>query len=262
MALKLLVLGFVKAYQKLISPLFPATCRYYPTCSNYAVQAIEMHGAFKGSAMSIARIIRCNPFVSGGVDKVPDHFMLHRNPDTINHIYLGDGMTIDPNDEIVESDELNRTIARVEPKMVIKDEPLDAVAELKEIVDISERSIEVLPDAYMAMNQRELLSRRFYSSEETLLEQRDFHFYHIIKNSKSEAYFAHVHPSPIHKDYQSGCAVCCFLDQNTGYIETNSPLLEETFKKARGISQKDLKERNALLLDYLLFLESTPHDSH
>lgn len=76
---KLLIKG-VHGYQRRISPLFPPTCRYYPTCSNYMVGAIEKHGALKGSLMGTARILRCQPFVKGGYDPVPEKFTLLRNP--------------------------------------------------------------------------------------------------------------------------------------------------------------------------------------
>ncbi|WP_203639855.1 membrane protein insertion efficiency factor YidD [Levilactobacillus wangkuiensis] len=69
----------VRGYQRWISPLFPPSCRYYPTCSNYMLQALAKHGALKGGLMGIARILRCHPFVRGGVDPVPDHFTLKRN---------------------------------------------------------------------------------------------------------------------------------------------------------------------------------------
>ncbi|MDV7719890.1 membrane protein insertion efficiency factor YidD [Pediococcus ethanolidurans] len=78
--MKSLFLMFVRAYQKFISPLFPPSCRYYPTCSNYMVGALKKHGAFKGTLMGIARILRCNPFVKGGYDPVPNYFTLKRNP--------------------------------------------------------------------------------------------------------------------------------------------------------------------------------------
>lgn len=77
--MKKIFIGFIRGYQKLISPLFPPSCRYYPTCSNYAVQAIQKHGAIKGSIMGVARILRCHPFVKGGYDPVPDSFQIHRN---------------------------------------------------------------------------------------------------------------------------------------------------------------------------------------
>lgn len=69
----------VHGYQRFISPLFPPSCRYYPTCSNYTIQAIQKHGSFKGILMGMARILRCHPFVKGGYDPVPDHFSLKRN---------------------------------------------------------------------------------------------------------------------------------------------------------------------------------------
>ncbi|GEO73800.1 putative membrane protein insertion efficiency factor [Levilactobacillus namurensis] len=69
----------VRGYQRWISPLFPPTCRYYPTCSTYMLQALAKHGALKGGLMGLARILRCHPFVHGGVDPVPDHFTLRRN---------------------------------------------------------------------------------------------------------------------------------------------------------------------------------------
>lgn len=63
---------FIKFYQRRISPLFPPKCKYYPTCSNYAVTAIERFGLFKGGLLAVWRILRCNPFSSGGVDLVPE----------------------------------------------------------------------------------------------------------------------------------------------------------------------------------------------
>jgi len=60
----------IKLYQKIISPLFPPSCRFYPTCSEYSVQAFRKYGVFKGGAKSIWRILRCNPFNKGGYDPV------------------------------------------------------------------------------------------------------------------------------------------------------------------------------------------------
>ncbi|MBO2945143.1 membrane protein insertion efficiency factor YidD [Paenibacillus sp. F411] len=61
----------IHLYRKVISPLKPATCRFYPTCSQYALEAIEVHGALKGSVLAAKRIGRCHPFHPGGVDLVP-----------------------------------------------------------------------------------------------------------------------------------------------------------------------------------------------
>ena len=61
----------IRFYQICISPLFPATCRFYPTCSTYTLQAIKKHGPFKGLFLGIKRISRCHPFHEGGYDPVP-----------------------------------------------------------------------------------------------------------------------------------------------------------------------------------------------
>jgi uncharacterized protein len=58
----------IKFYQKFISPLFPSSCRFYPTCSQYAVEALQKYGIIKGTFKSIWRILRCNPFNKGGYD--------------------------------------------------------------------------------------------------------------------------------------------------------------------------------------------------
>ncbi|MGO4942894.1 membrane protein insertion efficiency factor YidD [Ruoffia tabacinasalis] len=74
-----MILLSINGYQKGISSLFPPSCRYYPTCSHYAVDVIEKHGAAKGSLMGAALIMRCHPFVKGGYDPVPSTFSLKRN---------------------------------------------------------------------------------------------------------------------------------------------------------------------------------------
>jgi putative membrane protein insertion efficiency factor len=61
----------IRGYQVALSPLLPPACRYYPTCSNYAVQAIEKYGALRGGWMAARRIGRCHPFAPGGYDPVP-----------------------------------------------------------------------------------------------------------------------------------------------------------------------------------------------
>lgn len=67
-----MILFFIRLYQALISPLFPPnTCRFYPTCSAYAIDAVSKYGSRKGVWMAIKRIFKCHPFNPGGYDPVP-----------------------------------------------------------------------------------------------------------------------------------------------------------------------------------------------
>ncbi|MBN2516282.1 MAG: membrane protein insertion efficiency factor YidD [Deltaproteobacteria bacterium] len=68
--MKKLFIFFIKFYQTVISPLFPTSCRFYPTCSEYAVTAITRYGPFKGSFLGLKRILRCHPLNPGGYDPV------------------------------------------------------------------------------------------------------------------------------------------------------------------------------------------------
>ncbi len=77
--MKKLLLSLIRFYRKRISPLFPPTCRYYPTCSTYALEAIEKHGAFKGFLMALWRLLRCNPLFPGGYDPVPEPKEKHKH---------------------------------------------------------------------------------------------------------------------------------------------------------------------------------------
>ena len=65
-----MILAAIRLYQRRISPLLPRRCRYHPTCSAYAVQAIESFGILRGSVLAVWRILRCNPFSHGGHDPV------------------------------------------------------------------------------------------------------------------------------------------------------------------------------------------------
>jgi putative membrane protein insertion efficiency factor len=65
------LIGFVRFYQIALSPLLPASCRYYPSCSAYAIEALDRHGALHGTWLAVRRIARCHPFHAGGYDPVP-----------------------------------------------------------------------------------------------------------------------------------------------------------------------------------------------
>lgn len=69
--LQWLLLGLIRFYQRAISPYLPPCCRYTPTCSQYALEAVKKYGPFKGGYLALRRILRCNPFHPGGYDPVP-----------------------------------------------------------------------------------------------------------------------------------------------------------------------------------------------
>jgi putative membrane protein insertion efficiency factor len=66
-----LLVMLVRGYQVALGPLLPSACRYYPSCSVYAIEALERHGALRGSWLTIRRLARCHPFHPGGYDPVP-----------------------------------------------------------------------------------------------------------------------------------------------------------------------------------------------
>ena len=70
--MKRAILKMIRFYQTAVSPLFPSRCRFIPTCSQYAKEAIERFGAGRGGWMAFKRILRCNPFCKGGFDPVPE----------------------------------------------------------------------------------------------------------------------------------------------------------------------------------------------
>ncbi|CAD5912244.1 Putative membrane protein insertion efficiency factor [Planktothrix agardhii] len=69
--IKTLLITLIRGYRLLISPLFPPVCRFHPTCSQYAIEAIETFGIVSGSWLALKRILRCHPYHPGGYDPIP-----------------------------------------------------------------------------------------------------------------------------------------------------------------------------------------------
>ncbi|HYJ66842.1 MAG TPA: membrane protein insertion efficiency factor YidD [Nocardioidaceae bacterium] len=69
--MKYVLIGLLKAYRAVISPLYGDVCRYYPSCSAYALEAVTTHGAVRGSVLTVRRLVRCHPWAAGGLDPVP-----------------------------------------------------------------------------------------------------------------------------------------------------------------------------------------------
>ncbi|QWF71198.1 membrane protein insertion efficiency factor YidD [Methylomonas paludis] len=70
--MRILLIALIKAYKYFISPLLGPTCRFYPSCSSYGLEAIQLHGAANGSYLTIRRLLKCHPFHEGGIDPVPE----------------------------------------------------------------------------------------------------------------------------------------------------------------------------------------------
>jgi putative membrane protein insertion efficiency factor len=66
-----LLVWLLRGYQLLVSPMFGPSCRFYPSCSNYAIEALKLHGAARGSWLAVRRVCRCHPWTAGGLDPVP-----------------------------------------------------------------------------------------------------------------------------------------------------------------------------------------------
>lgn len=79
MTARTVLIGLLRTYKRFISPLLPPACRFYPSCSEYAMQAVELHGVLRGAGLALRRLARCHPFSKGGYDPVP------RGPELTGH---------------------------------------------------------------------------------------------------------------------------------------------------------------------------------
>jgi len=68
---KLLFINIIKIYQRFVSPFFPSSCKFSPSCSKYGIEAINKYGVLKGSVLTVKRILKCNPWSKGGFDPIP-----------------------------------------------------------------------------------------------------------------------------------------------------------------------------------------------
>lgn len=76
----MLLIGLLKVYQYLISPLLGPRCRFWPSCSNYAIEALRLHGPARGGWLALKRIAKCHPWHAGGIDPVPPCADCHESP--------------------------------------------------------------------------------------------------------------------------------------------------------------------------------------
>jgi uncharacterized protein len=72
--MRVVLIALIRGYKYLISPILGNNCRFYPSCSTYAMEAIKRHGVFVGVYLATRRLLKCHPFHEGGIDPVPEHF--------------------------------------------------------------------------------------------------------------------------------------------------------------------------------------------
>lgn len=244
--MKKILMKLIRFYQKHISPATQPTCRYHPTCSSYALEAVDKHGALKGGIMSSARILRCNPFVEGGVDKVPDYFTVRRNPENIGEQYLPNYLL--PVDSEIKS-EIQELIKKHKEQLIISKKLPDPLKILKELADLEELSIQDLKNEFL---------------EEELVYLEDIQ---VLPKSLSEnyAYFT-LSNHPINKKYletihsydqgiQLGEDHPLLVVEKTGIWYTNLPILMNHFLIHRGVTEEDLENNSYYLWMVLKAIE-------
>lgn len=233
--MKKILTGPIRFYQKHISPATPPSCRYHPTCSTYALEAVEKHGAVKGGTMALARILRCNPFVEGGVDEVPDYFTLRRNPENIDDIYIPeyllgvDRETLEKLEVLLEEYEENLNVSEALPPSL---EVLEEVADVRKLTttEIEERftedelsyliDIDIFPD----------------------LESDDYKYYTIEETEKNKEYLKDV--EPYFEETELGTKSPLLVLEKTGIWYTNLPQLARRFLIKRGVTPEDIENRS------------------
>lgn len=230
--MKKILMNIIRFYQQHISPATPPSCRYYPTCSSYALEAVDKHGALKGGIMSTARIIRCNPFVEGGVDKVPDYFTLRRNPANIGEQYIPEYLlTIDPETK-KEIESLQKEYGE---QLKVARELSDPLAVLKQLVELKE-----LTPA--AIEQEFSIEELAYLQEIgviPVLTNEDYRYFTLATEAKNEKYLKDVH------SYDEGINLGenhpLIVLEATGIWYTNLPKLMNHFLIERGVTHEDLE---------------------
>ena len=251
--MKKIVTGPIRFYQKRISPHTPPSCRYHPTCSTYALQAVEKYGALKGSVMGLARIIRCNPMVSGGVDEVPDYFTVRRNPDNIDDYHIPEFLM--PAEKEVQEN-VDRLLRKYKEQLVISEKLPEASITFREMAELKELSVkdiqaELTEDELSYLEDIEIFpdlhskAYRYFTLEETEKNKR------LLK--KVEAFF---------EDTDFGTEYPLIVLEKTGIWYTNMPIVEREFLMNRGVTEDDLKYRSYHLWLVLRAFELSEEEEH
>lgn len=245
--MKKILMKIIRFYQKHISPATQPTCRYHPTCSNYALKAIDQHGAVKGGIMGTARVLRCNPFVEGGVDKVPDYFTLRRNPENIGEQYIPDYLlSVDAEMKA----EITELIEKYRDQLLVSDELTDGLEVLGAIADLEVLTVEDLRKEFSAEEIDYLKDIHVLPS----LEKDAFHYFTITESRRNEEFFKEVH------SYDDGIMLGenhpLIVIEETGLWYTNLPKLMNQFLIKRGVTKEDLENNSYHLWMVLKAIEA------
>ncbi len=247
MMMKKIVMKLIRFYQQYISPATQPTCRYHPTCSSYALEAVDKHGALKGGIMSSARILRCNPFVEGGVDKVPDYFTLRRNPENIGEQYLPNYLL--PVDSETKS-EIQELIKKYKDQLIVSKKLPDPLKILNELVDLEVLSIRDLKTEFM---EEEIA----YLEDIQVLPKslsEDYDYFTLSNHSRNKRYLDTIHSYD--QGIELGREHPLLIVEKTGIWYTNLPALMNQFLIRRGVTEEDLENNSYYLWMVLKAIEA------
>lgn len=236
--MKKILTGSIRFYQKHISPKTSPSCRYHPTCSTYALEAIEKHGAIKGTIMGTARIIRCNPFVEGGVDEVPSYFTVFRNPENINNQYIPEySMPVDGEDQ----EEVATLLEAYGDQLKISEQLPSSLTILQNIVDVKELDIDEIKAVFSKKELAFLKDIEIFPN----LTSSKYKYFTLPKTKRNEPYLTEVEDFDPAVDFGSQYPIIVL--EKTGIWYSNMPRLAQEFLIARGVTPADIERRSYYL---------------
>lgn len=237
--MKKVLMKVIRFYQEYISPATQPTCRYHPTCSNYALKAVDKHGAVKGGIMASARILRCNPFVEGGVDKVPDYFTLRRNPENVGEQYIPDYLlSVDAEMKA----EIKDLLKKHKKKLVVSEKLPNALEVMKSIAELEILTEEDLKEEFSVEELNYLKDIQVFPAS----DKGDFDCFTLSEDSRNEEYLKNI--QPFDEGIILGENYPLIVIEETGLWYTNIPSLMNKFLINRGVTKEDLKDKSYHLL--------------
>lgn len=246
MKMKKILMRLIRFYQKNISPATQPTCRYHPTCSTYALKAIDKHGALKGGLMGSARILRCNPFVEGGVDKVPDYFTLGRNPANIGEQYIPDYLL---SVDLETKEEIRKLLEKNKEELLVSESLAESLKILRDFVELEELTVSDLKDEFSEEELDYLKDVRILP----YLESNSFRYFTLSDDIKNKKYLQEIHS--FDEGILLGENYPFIVIEETGIWYTNLPKLMNQFLINRGVTEEDLENSSYHLLMVLEAIE-------